>query len=146
GVLTRTNLRGLGMGPMGIAYMNIDTLNIHLGSGNDAFTICDSNPGKNPPPGVTNIDSAAGKKNFSVVSTSGPTNLSGGPVGGNIFTFGNGADLSGGMVNGGGGPGNLLNFTAYLTPVFVNLSDLNSAQLGLPVFPDSFQRAGSPFV
>src|SRR5208282_2980525 len=39
GTLTATALTGLGMGPVGIAYTGFSTLDLHLGSGTDTFTI-----------------------------------------------------------------------------------------------------------
>jgi hypothetical protein len=136
-VLNSTRLTGLGMGPAGIGYTNLATLNIHLGHGNDTFTIANTHTG------VTNVDSQSGAKNFGIISTSGQTNLTGGS-GNSSFNFGDGATLSGGRVNGGGGAHNLLNFTAYTTPVFVNLSTSVITQAGQVLSPQSAQRPSGP--
>lgn len=57
GTLTSSTITGLGMGPQGITYSGIGTLNVNLGSGGNTFNINDA-AGQNLP-ASTNIDGGA---------------------------------------------------------------------------------------
>ncbi len=77
GWLTEDRIYGLGMGPDvyvgdrliqgGITYQNIESLNIHLGSGNDTFTVLSTHAG------TTSIYGADGSDTFHVETLYGPT-------------------------------------------------------------------------
>ena len=105
GTLTATSLTGLNMGPLGIIYSGLSTLNISLGSGGSTGNTLNINvaPGTNLPPN-TNINAGSGghdKMNLSwggdyngTLHLSGftlPTISVGGNFNGSLFTSNPGA-------------------------------------------------------
>ncbi len=73
GVLTNTNLTGLGMS-LGIAYTS-ENLNIHLGSGADIFTINSTHAGS------TTLAANGGADRIDIFGSSGTVSVSGGAAG-----------------------------------------------------------------
>ena len=70
GTLTATTITGLAMGPSGVTYHAIGTVNVDLGSGANNFTIGATNSST-----TTNVNGGSAPETFYVQSTSGPTNV-----------------------------------------------------------------------
>ncbi len=67
GTLTGTTLTGLNMGPDGITYGGLSTLNISLGSGVNTFTVANTAVGT-----TTTLNSGTGKDTVDITTTSSP--------------------------------------------------------------------------
>ena len=67
GTLTGTTLTGLNMGPSGITYGGLSTLNISLGSGVNTFTVANTAAGT-----TTTLNSGRGRDTVDITTTSGP--------------------------------------------------------------------------
>ena len=89
GMLTFNTITGLGTA--GITYQNIETLNIDLGSGNDAFTIASTHAN------LTNLRSQGGADSILVQSTSGYTTIDAG-AGADTITVGDASHPLSGMT------------------------------------------------
>ena len=71
GTLTSTSVSGLGMSAAGIVYTDLEAVNVHLGSGDDTFTIVSTHGG------TTTLTGGDGNDALSVLSIAGPTLVSG---------------------------------------------------------------------
>ena len=95
GTLTATTLTGLGMGPRGLTYGTLETLNVNLGSGNDTFTVSGANPGT-----TTSIHGNNGDDRIDTDASVTTGVLLFGDGGNDVLTGGGGPDtLDGGAGN-----------------------------------------------
>ena len=94
GTLTATTLTGLSMGPSGITYGGISSLNINLGSGGNTFLISNTAAGTN-----TFLKSGTGADTVNVNATTGPTIVNtGGGTNKNIVNVGSLEPVVGGFI------------------------------------------------
>ena len=93
GTLTATMLTGLGMSD-GIAYSELEDINISLGSGDDFFTIASTHAG------TTTLNTNAGNDTVNVLTTSGVTTVNAGDGADIVNVQSIGAEAT---VNGGSG-------------------------------------------
>ena len=71
GTLTATTLTGLNMGPAGITYTGLATVNVSLGSGTNTFNIATTHTGQ------TTVNTGTGTNTVNVETISGPTLING---------------------------------------------------------------------
>jgi hypothetical protein len=86
GTLTSTDLTGLGLGS-GITYSAVETLNIHLGSGNDTFNVQGTNAST-----VTNLNTGSGTNTINIGSNAPGTNGIVDYIQGTLNVTGSGSD------------------------------------------------------
>ena len=106
GTLTSSSVSGLGMGAAGIVYFDLEAVNVHLGSGDDTFTIATTHGG------TTTLTGGAGGDSVSVLSIAGAT-LVAGDGGDDTITVGSPAGTLTGIgsllaVDGGSGSDRLV--------------------------------------
>ena len=92
GTLTATTLTGLSMGPGGITYSGLASVNIDLGSGGNTFAIASTIAGQ------TLVNSGTGNDTINVQTTNGPTTVNTGG-GTNTVNVGRLSPAVGGIVD-----------------------------------------------
>jgi mucin-19 len=71
GTLTSSTLTGLNMGPEGITYTGLATVNVSLGSGTNTFLVATTHTGQ------TTVNTGTGTNTVNVQTISGPTSING---------------------------------------------------------------------